>query len=265
MPEKNPPSTANTETESPHPGPLPSNGGGTTAGRTGASQAAGGTEVKGPPFWTFTLLLMMGLAVSFAVQQLIVVRKGYEIYLALSGYGVKSLHLWEFFTYQFMHCGPIHLAVNLVGLWCIARPAEFRLGRKWFLVIYLGSVLAGAVLQGGVALAGFVLPESIESVAGFLRDKFGGMAAGSSVGLCGVFAACCFLPAEPGSPALFRLKPSQWLVVLILVVIFAVHSLFVSTHGNFDLPHLAHLGGLLAGATLVRIRNPKSEIRTKSE
>ena len=41
---------------------------------------------------------MIGLVLSFAAQQLVVVHweKPYDAYLALSGYGMKSRHFWQF-------------------------------------------------------------------------------------------------------------------------------------------------------------------------
>jgi membrane associated rhomboid family serine protease len=189
---------------------------------------------------------MIGLSVCFAVQQIVIVHKEkpYDAYLALSGYGMKSGHLWELLTYQCLHRGPLHWLLNLAGLWFLGRAVEHRLGAKKFLGLYLGAVLAGAVLQSLPALAGYVLPEALESVAGFLRERFGDMMAGSSVGLCGVLAVFCRLKA---SAPLWRCSrfPIQANHLLGFALSLAVLLVLVPTDPR--LAHVAHLGGLLAG------------------
>jgi len=201
---------------------------------------------KGSAFWSVSTSLMILLAACFGVQQVVVVQmeKPYDVYVALSGYGMKSGHLWELFTYQLVHQGVVHLLVNLAGLWFLGRTAEARWGARHFLLVYLGAVLTGAVLQGGMALSGFLLPESMETTAAFLRDRFGEAAAGSSVGLCGVFAAFC-RQQSPSTPwQIFRLviRPA-WLLAAVLVA--AVALVIIPTDPKFA--HLAHLGGLLFG------------------
>jgi membrane associated rhomboid family serine protease len=200
---------------------------------------------------SFSVALMVGLTASFAVQQAVIVRKGYEIYLASSGYGVKSWHLWEFVTYQVLHTGLAQLIVNLLGLWFLGRAAEAHLGGRRFLLVYFGAGAVGAMLQGGVALAGFVLPESIESVAAFLRDRCGGMYAGSSVGLLGVLAACCWSKPEPELPLLSRFPiklAAWWWFALALAIGFTAFSFLHRTETRFDLAYFAHLAHLPAAA-----------------
>lgn len=231
---------------------------------------------------SLSLLLMAGLAACFTVQQIVIVHfeKPYDAYLALSGYGMKSGHLWELLTYQCFHQGSnlappdfaapwewviyqafhqgwAHLAVNLLGLWFLARTVEGRLGPKRFLYLYLGAVLAGAVLQGAVALAGFWLPESLESLAASLRDRFGGPVAGASVGLCGVLTVWCL--AEPTRTVrLFGVIPIKaaplWGIALSVAVVLVIFRTDPS------LAHLAHLGGLAFGLAFLQPgRQPAAE------
>ncbi len=212
-------------------------------------------------FWSLSTLLMIVLAACFAIQQIVLVylEKPYDAYLALSGYGMKEGHVWELFTYQFFHSGQVlylslaHLLINLLGLWFLGRAVETRLGHQRFLLLYLGSSLVGAMLQGAVALAGFLLPESLEAVAGNFRDRFGGPVAGASVGLCGVFVVWCLLEPER-KVKLFFLVPIK--AALLVWVAFGIAVLLVVLSGrpdparvahNPDLALLAHLGGLLAG------------------
>jgi membrane associated rhomboid family serine protease len=189
------------------------------------------------------------MGVWFGIQQVVFIHLGktYDAYLALSGYGMKSGHVWELFTYQFLHSayslpvGLLHLLINFVGLWFLGRAVEARLGGKRFLLLYLGAVLAGGLLQGGFALSGYVVPESYETAAAFLRDRFGGPFAGASVGLCGVLAVFCRL-----NQAVILLR-----VALALAVIFSLVPVFIPSDPG--LAHLAHLGGLLAGLAFFKL------------
>ena len=201
------------------------------------------------PFWNFSTLLMVVLGICFAIQQIVFVHMGkpYDAYLALSGYGMKSGHLWELFTYQFLHSahsfpsGLLHLLINLIGLWFMGRTVEARLGSKRFLLLYFGAILAGGLLQGGFALAGYWVPESHESVAAFLRDRFGGPFVGATVGLCGVFAVFCLLNEAA----------SLLWIALALAVILVIALVLIPTEPG--LAHLAHLGGLLAGMAFLKL------------
>lgn len=207
---------------------------------------------KDGSWWrSLSVVWMLVLTVCFAAEQVVVVHfeKPYDAYFALSGYGMKSGHLWELFTYQFFHTGWIQFAVNLAGLWFLGRTCEAQWGSRRLLVIYQGAVLAGAILQGLAALGGFWIPESLESVASVLRDRFAEMASGSSVGLCGLLAAYCGMnsntPISPLAP--LKGKYALWLALGLAV-------LFVLIPSTPKLPHLAHLGGLLAGLLLCRGR-----------
>jgi membrane associated rhomboid family serine protease len=193
---------------------------------------------------------MLVLVLCFAMQEVVVVHLGkpYDAYLALSGYGMKSGHLWELFTCQLLHCGPIHLLVNLAGLWFLGRVVEHQLGSRRFLWLCLGASLAGALLQGGVALTGFLLPESLESIAGFVRDRFGGPLCGSSIGLGAMLAGFCLANPERNLGERFgvRVKARHlwWAALGVAVLLILVPT-------NPDLAHVAHLGAMLAARTLL--------------
>ncbi len=210
------------------------------------------TDRRSPtPFWCITTFWMLVLVVCFTIQQVVIVHMGkpYDAYLALSGYGMKSWHLWELFTCNLLHCGPAHLLVNLIGLWFLGRAVEAHLGNRRFLFFCLGASLAGALLQGAVALTGFLLPESLESVAGFVRERFGGPVAGSSISLCAMLAAFCLMRPERRVCLLFvvPVKAAQLLWPALGVAV-----LLVIVPSNPDLAHIAHLGAMLAAMVIIR-------------
>jgi membrane associated rhomboid family serine protease len=204
-----------------------------------------------PPIPWFIFLLMAWLTLCFAAQQVVVVHLGkpYDIYVALSDYGMKSGHFWELFTYQFLHLGVLHFLVNLCGLWFLGRPMETRLGTRKFIRLYWGAVLVGGLVQGLVALAGYLLPESLDPVGPFLRGRFGGPVVGASVGLCAVWTVFCLLEHDKKVRLLFLLPVKTtyvWGATL------AIAILLVILPTNRDLAHLAHLTGLLTGLVLAR-------------
>lgn len=205
-------------------------------------------------FWNISTLFMVGMVACYAFVQYVVIHLGkpYDIYLALSGYGMKSGHVWEVFTYQFFSKGWIHFVINLALLWLVARRLERKWGTKRFTIIYTIGVVLGGILQGLAGLAGFLLPESEEIVAAFLRDHYGGPVVGGSVGLIAVIVAWC------------RTHPRQRLIrtpfklwhLLVLFWIAAIVLVIVPTDPDFA--HISHLVAVVCGTA---VRSPKPESR----
>ncbi|MFM8830658.1 MAG: rhomboid family intramembrane serine protease, partial [Spartobacteria bacterium] len=48
----------------------------------------------------------------------------------LSGSGLAQGMIWQFITYQFLHAGILHLAVNMMGLWFTGNILERVLGAR---------------------------------------------------------------------------------------------------------------------------------------
>ena len=205
------------------------------------------------PPWIISVSLMVGLTLCFAVQYVVVILmdKPYHIYIAVSGYGMKSGQLWELFTYQFIHDGWLHWLLNLVALILLGPYMEKQLGSRQFLKVYLGAVLVGGALQGAVAVTGFVLPESMDPTALYMIDKYGESAAGASVGLCGLLAVYCLMPTQSSRVARFPTKK----VLLDGAFLAAIVLVIVPTDPR--IAHIAHLGGLAAGLFFgLRMRRP---------
>ncbi|MFG0331590.1 MAG: rhomboid family intramembrane serine protease [Phycisphaerales bacterium] len=55
-----------------------------------------------------------------------------------------SPHLWQFFTYQFLHADAFHLLGNMLFLWVFGAAVEDRFGHLAYLLFYLtAGVIAG--------------------------------------------------------------------------------------------------------------------------
>ena len=65
-------------------------------------------------------------------------------WLALDGAGIQAGQLWKFFTFQFIHDGPLHLLANMLLLFFAGREVEPIVGARHFLAIYcIGNLLGG--------------------------------------------------------------------------------------------------------------------------
>ena len=123
---------------------------------------------------------------------------------------------WRLITSAFLHYGPIHLALNMLGLWWFGTPVEDYLGRWRFLLVYFVSGLAGS--------------------AGALLVSPTAATAGASGAIFGILGAALVLERQRtyvlGGSAL-------GLIVLNLVFTF-------SFAGNISVG--GHIGGLVGGA-----------------
>lgn len=57
---------------------------------------------------------------------------------------VQQGQWWRLLTSGFMHIGPMHLALNMLGLLLVGPAVERRYGHWQFLFLYIGAALAGA-------------------------------------------------------------------------------------------------------------------------
>jgi len=155
--------------------------------------------------------------------------------LGLSGAGLQQGMLWQFVTYQFLHAGILHLAVNMMGLWFTGNILERILGARNFVFLYLLCGVAGGVLQ--------------------LMINPGPTLIGASGAVSGLVAAFSTLyPRMPITALLFFVIPvrmqAMWLGIMVVGL-----SLFFLLTGLFnDIGNGAHIGGALAGFCWVKYR-----------
>ena len=60
--------------------------------------------------------------------------------------GVDDGAYWQLITAPFTHVEVWHIGFNMLALWVLGPQLEAALGRTRFLVLYLGSALAGSAL-----------------------------------------------------------------------------------------------------------------------
>lgn len=133
---------------------------------------------------------------------------------ALFGPLVGNGDWWRLITAAFLHYGPIHLGLNMLGLWYLGTPLERAIGRWRFLALYLVSGLAGS--------------------AGALVNQPNAVTVGASGAIFGVLGAILIL--EYRTTGTFA-GPALTLLVINLAFSFAVPGIAIG----------GHIGGAIGG------------------
>ena len=58
---------------------------------------------------------------------------------------IRSGYFWSFITYGFLHDGPLHLIMNLLGLHFISRSVEERIGPNKFKLFIVACLISGSL------------------------------------------------------------------------------------------------------------------------
>jgi len=181
------------------------------------------------------ILLCVNVAVFFvqlAVEQF--TRFSTGRYLALSLNGLAHGWLWQLFTYQFLHAGPVHLFFNCWAIYVFGHDVEDALSRKSYLTLYLGSGVVGGLFQ---TLAGLLL-------GGYHSAPV----VGASAAAFGLVAAYAMLFPDR-QILLFFILPLRAKYLLILSALLALYGILRPGDG---IAHAAHLGGMFMGFFFVR-------------
>lgn len=142
------------------------------------------------------------------------------------GPATKDGEWWRLGSAMFLHFGVLHLAMNMWALWDSGRLVERLFGPWRFLLIYLGSGLAG----------------NLVSLATQGDRAVSGGASGAIFGVFGALLVCLARERRQVDPAEFR-----WLFWGGALFALATLGLGFVVRG---IDNAAHLGGLGAGALL---------------
>jgi membrane associated rhomboid family serine protease len=183
-----------------------------------------------------TLALLIANILAF-VLQVTVLPLGLYDYLVLSLAGLKHWYLWQLITFQFLHGGFLHLALNCWALYMFGREVEWVLGKPRFLALYFTSGVVGGLLHAFVAL---IWPQYFDSPV-----------VGASAGIFGVVAAfAMFYPDRRLTLLLFFVIPVNMRAKSLLWVSLTLTLLGIAFHNSYfggNVAHAAHLGGILTG------------------
>ncbi len=145
---------------------------------------------------------------------------------------IFKFHIWQFFTYMFLHGGVMHIFFNMLFLWMFGCEVERTLGSKEFLKLYFICGVGAGILH--------------------LIFSFNSTVMGASGAIYGVMVAFAVLfPERVITLLLFFFLPVQ-LKAKYLVMIFVGISL-LSLGSNDGVAHFAHLGGAAIGFLYLKL------------
>lgn len=206
--------------------------------------------------WSWTVILLVVYAVVFLVKltvdhfypgnlffnsDKIFTPKGVGVipgYLPLSLEGLQRGYVWQFITYQFLHAGLFHLAMNCWMIYLFGRELEHLLGVRKCMVLLLASGIVGGVFQ---MLAAWIWP-----------FHFGGPVVGASACAYGLTAAFALMYPDLELNFIFtpiRIRAKTVLIGLVVIEVagFAFPEVVMPGVG-----HVAHLGGMAMGWFFIR-------------
>jgi membrane associated rhomboid family serine protease len=193
-------------------------------------------EPAGRPGLSGTVKLMILLGVAFILKWIdeTYLDAGVVRWLALDQHSFLHGCVWQLFTFQFIHAGPVHLAFNLLALYCFGRPLEMAYGSRYMTLFFFLTGMVGGMVH---VVAGWLMP-----------DIWGGPVVGASAGTSGLLAAFCLM--EPNGLILIYFLPVRARYVLWLS--FGLSLVFMLFPMGSHVAHTAHLGGLVAGIYFLR-------------
>ena len=175
----------------------------------------------------------------------------------------QNFHIWQLFTYMFMHAGWVHLFFNMFALWMFGGLIERTFGQRRFIIYYLVcGIGAGLCQELSQAVQVYTM---IADQGATLNDMFHLTAAdrmalnalttvGASGAVYGILLAFGMTFPEERMfifPLPVPIK-AKWFVIGYAAI--ELFSAFSNARGATDgVAHVAHLGGMLFGYLLIRL------------
>jgi membrane associated rhomboid family serine protease len=167
--------------------------------------------------------------------------------------GFAGMEVWRFVTFQFLHAGLTHLALNMFGLWLFGGLVESILGARRYAAFYLVCGVFGAVMYLLLNLTGNILVHGLGMTAlkvpFLLFDSPTTPLVGASAGIFGVIFAAAYL-APNDIVYILAAIPVKIRTLAIGLFVLAVGSLYLNTSNAGG--EAAHIGGAVAGYFFIR-------------
>ncbi len=196
--------------------------------------------------WANSLLIVVNVLVFFLTANL-----GWNFAVG------RGTSLPTILTYGFAHADPLHLIGNMWFLWLFGNPVNRRLGNRYYLLSYLGTILALGMFAWLFA-PGLLLGSSGGIFAVMLLFMMLLPRAGVQVGYVALFPVTLLV-------GLFS-RPKHWVfwflrwdahefrawIAFVLITLLEVWSLWSGLWvGYWNWANLGHLFGLLCGVVIV--------------
>ncbi len=191
-----------------------------------------GINIMKPRLTPVVKTLLIANAVVFCLQLVAGRLMGpkFDMAFGLSTDFVLKGRIWQVATYMFLHHGLWHLFVNMLLFFFFGPDVEEMLGRKRFLLMYLGCGMLGGV--GWLFITGMI-------------DGEYGLCVGASGAVLGVLGA--FAAMFPDHLIRFILLPFIAIRARTLIIGIAAFSVLAIVLGGGGIAHAAHVVGLSAG------------------
>jgi membrane associated rhomboid family serine protease len=141
--------------------------------------------------------------------------------------------IWQLGTYMFLHANPMHILLNMLGVWMFGVTLERRWGTTFFSKYYAITGLGAGLTAVLVSLLPFEAT----------RPAYDSATIGASGALFGLLVAfAIYYPHQPILLMMLFPIPAR-----IFVMIFGGLALLYTIQGGRGVSDTAHLGGLVTG------------------
>ncbi|MDX1958545.1 MAG: rhomboid family intramembrane serine protease [Leptospiraceae bacterium] len=197
--------------------------------------AKGGNEYRyqvrlGPEFTPMVKILVIICSGIFVIQSVLHLMGIHwiEAIFALNSNKVSSGHVYQLFTYAFIHADIWHILFNMLNLWVFGSELENYLGKKSFLYFYLFSAFFAGLFTWLVEI-------TIWKQTGIT------LGASGAVFACMTMFGLVWKNRELLFMMIIPIK-AKYLVPIVM----GVSILFFQ---NSNISHITHLGGVIFGLT----------------
>ncbi|MGM9679860.1 MAG: rhomboid family intramembrane serine protease [Bacteroidaceae bacterium] len=169
----------------------------------------------------------------------------------------SNFHVYQLFTYMFMHHGFAHLFFNMFAVWMFGRIMEVTMGQRRFLLFYLLCGIGAGLTQEVAQYVHYVysgLGEFSQVNLGYQVVSMSDyLDAWTTVGASGcVYGVLLSFGMSYPEERMFIIPIPVPIKAKYFVVGYAVIELLYATLGSSDgVAHVAHLGGMLFGLLLI--------------
>lgn len=195
-------------------------------------------------------LLILNVGIWFVLQ---VVVEGLfrvpfsSIFELYPGKVLFDFHVWQIFTYMFLHSTQVtHILFNMLMLWFFGAELEQKWGTKYFLIFYFGSGIGAAILY---CLGIWGYAAATGSQTGLIVPVMG--ASGAIFGLL-LAQGLLFGERVMYFFMIFPMKNKYFVAVMGFVQLASMMT--SSVNGGGEVAYLAHLGGLVSGYLLLKLK-----------
>ena len=156
-----------------------------------------------------------------------------------------NLEFWRLVSFQFLHHDPLHVCMNMLGLYMFGRIVEEHLGPSRYLAFYLVCGVFGGVMY-------FLLNALGQYVHfwGLLSSDPSRPLIGASAGVFGVMMACAYLEPHTIVTAFPVPIPMKMRTLVYTYLGISVVMLLLGTSNAGG--EAAHIGGAIAGYFFIR-------------